>query len=106
MCCATGLDGVLSYGYMGFNVSNPYALYSALQPYYMTDADMQRLAGRPVLVYDPALDTLAGNQSQIFFAALPRVRSPASTLLQLNPQRGTGSLLLLLLPLYAFGFGF
>ena len=82
-----GAAFLLEYGALGFNVSTFSGLFDALSAYTM-EGSMHLLANKSLLVYDPAFDTLVGNQSQIFFAALPSAAK--ATLLTLDPYRGTG----------------
>lgn len=86
---ATGnlaLDFVAGYGLLGVNATTFGQMYTALEPYYQVN--MAGIGERPVLVYNPSLDMLAGNQSEIFFAALPQPRAPATQLLDLDPRLG------------------
>jgi pimeloyl-ACP methyl ester carboxylesterase len=85
----------MTYGRLGFgpNVTSWSTMLDATEPYSFdaTNGGMGGFAGKgDVFVYDPAWDGLMGNQSQIFFAALPRPLANTTALLQLDPYRGTG----------------
>lgn len=84
------LDFMLSFGALGFgtNAAKPHELFLRLQDFWMEGA-MEGLAGRPILVNDPPLDSSTGNQSQLFFFRLPN-RSPSSRLFSLDAMRGSG----------------
>lgn len=84
---ALSLDFLLDFGYLGFNVSSPTALFAQFQQYTMANA-MDGLQHRPLYINDPALDTATGNQSQIFYAALGATLSPETVIVQLDPLRG------------------
>lgn len=63
-------------------------LLDAFQNYTMQDS-MGLLAGRPMLINAPLLDTLTGNQSAIFLARAP-THNNFTRLLQLDPSQGAG----------------
>lgn len=84
---SVALSFMINYGELGFGVSSYTELMDALSTYNLMDA-MALFSNRTMFVYDPAWDTLTGNQSQIFYAHLPP--SCDAELVQLDPYRGTG----------------
>lgn len=82
------LDFMLNFGYLGFNVTSPSAFFYALQDYTMDD-NMMNMLTCPIFVHNPAMDTVTGNASAIFYAQLPiSVRNAQSTLFTEDPLRG------------------
>jgi len=84
------LHSIFAFGRLGFGAASFTELYTMLQDYTMSDAEMAAVAAGNVLVNDPAADTTVGNQSAIFFAALPRPLTPATMMLELPADRGAG----------------
>jgi pimeloyl-ACP methyl ester carboxylesterase len=80
------LNFAAQYAKLGFNTTTFSSLLNSLEPYWQTSIDGVR--SRPVFVFDPSLDTSTGNQSQIFFSALPRPLSPSSQILRLDGSLG------------------
>jgi pimeloyl-ACP methyl ester carboxylesterase len=90
------LKFLIEYGKLGFGADKFSTLFTDMQEYYFSEEDLERVGSRPVLVFDPAWDTLTGNQSQIFYARLNAALQSAGTtpspwneILQLDPRRGT-----------------
>jgi hypothetical protein len=82
----------LNYGQLGFHTTNYTAFLDSLSPYAFVNISASLFSSRPVLVYDPAWDSLTGNQSQIFFEYLSSATnaSKKNALVRLDPMRGAG----------------
>ena len=83
---------LLDYSALDFGVPdiNATQILDRMMPYTLNTSDaLGRLSDRPMYVYDPAWDTLTGNQSQLLWDAIPN-KSPLATLRQLDPRRGAG----------------
>jgi hypothetical protein len=83
------LQFLLNNGEVGMGTRDMAALLDIFQNYSM-QSSMDLLANRPILINNPLLDTLMGNQSAIFFAHLPYPRHNATQLIQINPSQGAG----------------
>merc|ERR1711934_365116 len=83
-----GARFLLSYGKLGFASTSPSDLLNQFSA-YTNVGQLGGLTGRPVFVNNPPFDTLVGNQSELFYAALPRPLSPATVLYSDNPEYGT-----------------
>jgi hypothetical protein len=57
-----------------------------MEPYNLLN-DTDKFNNRPLFVYDPAWDTLTGNQSQLFFYNISN-RSADAEIVTLDPYRG------------------
>ena len=85
---ALTLDFALNYGAIGFNATAPADLFLATQEYAMTPEVLKAISHRPMLINDPALDFMTGNQSQLFYNSLLEPLSPHTTLLQVPQYDG------------------
>ena len=77
------LDFLLSFSALGFGTNASLAAssaFDALQPYEMSKSIENIDSSRPIYVSSPPLDTLTGNQSEIFWAQLPRPLASQSSL--------------------------
>lgn len=83
------LKSFLAFGELGFGSSEPKDIYLSAQSFWL-EKNISGINARPVLVNDPALDSIAGNQSMIFYSQLPRPLSNHTEVLNLNPKRGAG----------------
>jgi hypothetical protein len=83
------LQFLLNNGEVGFGTRDMAALLDLFQSYTM-QGSMGLLGDRPMLINDPLLDTLTGNQSAIFLAHAPYPRSKFTRLIQLDASQGAG----------------
>jgi hypothetical protein len=76
------------YGRLGFgpNATSLTAIFDMMEPYNLLN-DTDKFNNRPLFVYDPAWDTLTGNQSQLFFYNISN-RSADAEIVTLDPYRG------------------
>lgn len=95
------LDFLLNYGNLGtllshsnflllkgFGTGVPAELFTILQNYTMAGY-MWKLANRAIIINDPLLDTLTGNQSLIFYSQLPLPVAKDTVVLTIDPVFGT-----------------
>lgn len=82
------LNSFLSWAKLGLpNIENLYDFISAIQPYNM-EQSIQGIGSRPVFLNNPAYDTLAGTQSELFFSKLPQPLSKFTVLNSPAPESG------------------
>eukprot|EP01028_Stygiella_incarcerata_P013579 TRINITY_DN82804_c0_g1_i1.p1 TRINITY_DN82804_c0_g1~~TRINITY_DN82804_c0_g1_i1.p1 ORF type:complete len:574 (+),score=120.77 TRINITY_DN82804_c0_g1_i1:104-1723(+) len=85
------LDFMLKFGALGFEGADvPAALYESLDDYYFHDNMLSLVDGRPILVIDPEIDDVAGNQSRIFMSNLPQPWNTLTQMKDMKAMRGCG----------------
>lgn len=82
------LSFLRGFGALGFGSQTFAELYAAVEPYYLDAGAFSGIGTRPVLVNDPTLDTVAGNQSSLFFGQLQRPLDRDTALLSFPAARG------------------
>ncbi len=82
------LSFLRGFGSLGFGSRGFADLYAAVEPYFLDASAFRGIAARPVLVNNPSLDAIAGNQSSLFFGQLQRPLHRDSVLLGFPAARG------------------